>query len=269
MRVVIITGASEGIGAELARQMAAREGDRLALVLAARRAGKLEEVAAELRPHGCRVECIPTDVSDKSACEALITETVARLGRIDVLVNNAGMSAHANFETVTDEDLEWYQRLMVINLWSVIWLTHAALPHLLASKGQVVGVSSLAGLIGVPGRTAYSTTKFAMNGFLEALRAELGQKGLRVTLAYPGTVGTNIRKQGLATGGKAPGVSMLRDDKAMPVETCVRLIYRGMTRNRREVLMSPRDRIGRWLRLVAPGVVDRMAMVQIKQEFRP
>ncbi len=269
MKVIILTGASEGIGAELARQIATRDEGRVVVVLAARRRAALESVAAEMRAKGTRVEIIPTDVTDRAACRHLIDETVARLGRIDVLINNAGMSAHANFETIKDDDLAWYERLMVVNYWSVVWLTKAALPHLLASKGQVVGVSSLAGLIGVPGRTAYCSTKFAMNGFLEALRAELGHKGLRVTLAYPGTVDTNIRKQGFAQGGKAPGVSMLKEDKAMPVETCARLILAGMTRNKREVVMTRKARLGRWLRLIAPGVVDRMAMKEIKDGFRP
>ncbi|MGH1412976.1 MAG: SDR family oxidoreductase [Pelagimonas sp.] len=269
MKVIVITGASEGIGAELARQIAARDKGRAAVVLAARRQGALDAVAQEMRGMGTHVEVIVTDVTDRAACRHLIDETVARLGRIDVLINNAGMSAHANFSDTGDDDLAWYETLMVVNYWSVVWLTRAALPHLLATKGLVVGVSSLAGLVGVPGRTAYCSTKFAMNGFLEALRAELGHKGLRVMLAYPGTIDTAIRKQGFALGGKAPGVSMLKDDKAMPVATCARLILNGMDRGQREVLMTPKARFGRWLRLFAPGMVDRLAMKEIKDEFRP
>jgi hypothetical protein len=94
-------------------------------------------------------------------------------GRIDALINNAGMSAQALLEEVKAEDLAWYEHLMRINLWGSVWCTHAALPHLKASRGHIVAVSSLAGLVGVPGRTAYSATKFAMTGFFEALRAEL------------------------------------------------------------------------------------------------
>lgn len=269
MNVVIVTGASEGIGLELVTQMARKERGKLTLVLAARRADRLEEVAQKLRSLGTQVECIPTDISDKQACRHLIDETMRRTGRIDVLVNNAGMSAHANFEGTTDVDLEWFEKLMVINYWSVVWLTHAALPHLLASKGLVVGVSSVAGLVGVPGRTAYCGTKFAMNGFLEALRAELGHKGLRVMLAYPGTIDTNLRKHGFGPGGKAPGVSMIRDEKAMPVETCAALIYSGIEKGKREVLMTPKARFGRFLRLLAPALVDQMAMAEVKDAFKP
>ncbi|MFN3508978.1 MAG: SDR family oxidoreductase [Allorhizobium sp.] len=269
MKTIIITGASEGLGRELAHQIALREKGAVALVLAARNTVRLEELAAELRTHSTRIEVIPTDVTDKHACRHLIAETMARLGRIDVLVNNAGMSAHANFSNFTDADLDWSERLMVMNYWSVVWLTRAALPHLLASKGLVVGVSSVAGLVGVPGRTAYCATKFAMNGFLEALRAELAHKGLRVMIAYPGTIDTDLRKRGFGPGGAPAGISMIRDDRAMPVETCARLIREGMEKGRREVLMTPRMKLGRWLRLLAPQIVDRMAMKEVKAEFRP
>jgi len=269
MKTIIITGASEGIGRELARQIAAREQNAVALVLAARNTARLEELAAELRTQGARVEVISTDVTNRDACRHLIAETIKRLGRIDVLVNNAGMSAHANFEGFTDADFDWSERLMVMNYWSVVWLTKAALPHLLASGGLVVGVSSVAGLVGVPGRTAYCATKFAMNGFLEALRAELAHKGLRVMIAYPGTIDTDLRKRGYGPGGKPAGVSMIRDNSAMPVETCARLIREGMEKGRREVLMTPRMKLGRWLRLLAPQVVDRLAMKEVKAEYRP
>lgn len=269
MKTVIITGASEGIGRELARQMAEKEKGAVALVLAARNVARLEDLARELRGHGTRLDVIPTDVTDQQACRHLIVETINRLARIDVLVNNAGMSAHANFEGFTDADFDWSEKLMVMNYWSVVWLTQAALPHLIASKGLVVGVSSVAGLVGVPGRTAYCATKFAMNGFLEALRAELAHKGLRVMIAYPGTIDTDLRKRGFGPGGSPAGVSMIRDDRAMPVETCARLIREGMEKGRREVLMTPRMKLGRWLRLLAPQIVDRLAMKEVKAEFRP
>ena len=111
-------------------------------------------------------------------------------GRIDALINNAGVSAHALFADVKPQDLHWYENLMKINLWGSVWCTHAALPYLKASRGHIVAVSSLAGLIGVPGRTAYSASKFAMTGFFEALRAELKSSGVSVTIAYPGVVAT-------------------------------------------------------------------------------
>src|SRR5207237_3633894 len=156
----------------------------------------------------------------------LIDAALKSFGRIDALVNNAGMSAHANFEDVTD--LGWYETLMRINHWGSVWCTHAALPHLKASRGRLVAVASLAGLIGVPGRTAYSATKFAMTGFFEALRTELLDTGVSVTLAYPGVVATESRRHGGTAQGRAAGKSGLDEARAMPVEECARLIREGM-----------------------------------------
>ena len=113
---------------------------------------------------------------------------------------------------------------MRVNLWGSAWVTHAALPHLKASRGLIVAVSSLAGLVGVPGRTAYSASKFAMAGFFEALRTELRGAGVSVTTAYPGVVDTRIRYHGYNARGEAAGRSGLKEDGAMPVAECARLM---------------------------------------------
>lgn len=163
--VTIITGASEGIGAELARQLATRYGAGLSLVLAARKRKGLDTVADICRAKGSQVLVVPTDVSVEAQCRALIKATIDAFGRIDTLVNNAGVSAQALFQDVDAQDLHWYEDLMRANLWGSVWCTHAALPHIKQAQGRIVAVSSLAGLIGVPGRTAYSASKFAMTGF--------------------------------------------------------------------------------------------------------
>jgi short-subunit dehydrogenase len=267
MNVVIITGASDGIGAELARQMAQEEGSKLALVLAARGADKLEKVAEQCRQRGAQVLVRPTDVGQEDACRGLITDTVARFGRIDTLVNNAGMSAHALLEEVTD--LGWYEQLMRINLWGSAWCTHAALPHLIASKGRIVVVSSLAGLVGVPGRTAYSATKFAMTGFFEALRVEMVPHGVSVTLTYPGVVATEIRYRGFNAEGQAAGKSGLDERGAMSIEECARLIRVGAQRRQREVVMSAKGKLARWMKLIAPSLVDKLALAALNRDMRP
>lgn len=267
MSVVIITGASDGIGAELARQMAQAQGSSLQLVLAARSWDKLEKVANECRQLGAMVVVRPTDVSREQDCRALIADAVARFGGIDTLVNNAGMSGHALLEDV--QDLDWYEDLMRVNLWGSIWCTHAALPHLKASRGRLVAVSSLAGIVALPGRTAYSTTKFAMNGFFEALRIELAPHGVSVTVAYPGVVATDIRLRGYNAEGLPAGQSKLDEAGAMPVDVCARLICNGVERRQREVLMSAKGRLARWLKLIAPALVDRMALQALKHDARP
>ncbi len=264
MAVVIITGSSDGIGAELARQLAQEQGATLQLVLAARGADKLAAVAQSCEKLGAQVLVRPTDVAIEANCKGLIADTVARYGRIDTLVNNAGMSAHALLGEVVS--LDWYQRLMQINLWGSAWCTQAALPHLEAAQGRIVAVSSLAGLIGVPGRTAYCATKFAMTGFFEALRVELAAKGVSVTIAYPGVVATDIRYRGFNAQGQPAGRSGLDEAGAMSVETCARLIRQGMARRERDVVMSAKGKAGRWLKLIAPGLVDRLASAALKRE---
>ncbi len=154
---------------------------------------------------------------------------------------------------------------MRINHWGSVWCTHAALPHLKASRGRIVAVASLAGLVGVPGRTAYSGTKFAMIGFFEALRVELMQSGVSVTIAYPGVVATAIRHHGFNAQGQPAGKSGLDERGAMTVETCARLIVDGTEARKRDIVMSVNGRLARWMKLIAPGMVDRMALKALAQ----
>jgi short-subunit dehydrogenase len=269
MTTYVITGASDGIGAELARQLAARHRGAASLVLAARQHDKLVEVAAQCHETGADAIVVPTDVTREEDCRALIDTAVHSFGGIDCLVNNAGMSAHALFEEVAPADLGWYQDLMTVNLWGSVWCTHAALPHLKATRGQIVAVSSLAGLVGVPGRTAYSATKFAMTGFFEALRTELKPAGVAVTIAYPGVVATELRRRGYDAHGRPAGRSGLKEENAMSVRECAELILDGMDERRREVVMTARGKLGRLLKLVAPGVVENMALAALADQERP
>jgi short-subunit dehydrogenase len=264
VQVVIITGASEGIGAELARQWAASCRAQTALVLAARNVERLQAVANECAAHGTPVLVRRCDVSEQVDCRALIAATVERFGRIDVLVNNAGMSAHA--ELAATPDLAWTEQLMRINHWGSVWCTHAALPHLVASRGRIGAVSSLAGLVGVPGRTAYCATKFAMTGFFEALRVELADAGVSVTIAYPGVVDTEIRRRGFDAHGRPAGVSGLEESGAMPVADCARLILQGVQGRERDVVMTAKGRLGRWLKLIAPARVDALARKALRRD---
>jgi short-subunit dehydrogenase len=269
MTVFVITGASDGIGAEMARQLARTHGAGASLVLAARNQDKLEAVAGGCRALAAKALVVPTDVSDEAACRALIDRAMQECGRIDALINNAGVSAQALFGDVKAQDLHWYEKLMRVNLWGAVWCTHAALPHLKASRGHIVAVSSLAGLVGVPGRTAYSATKFAMTGFFEALRAELKSAGVSVTTAYPGVVATEIRYRGYNARGEPAGSSGLKEDDAMGVEECAGLILEGMAKRRREVVMTGRAKLARFIKLLAPGVVEDMALAALKDDVKP
>ncbi|MBV8031681.1 MAG: SDR family oxidoreductase [Betaproteobacteria bacterium] len=258
---ILITGASDGIGAELARQLA---GPGIDLVLAARNTEKLQETEKQCEARGAKALAIRCDVGVEADCRALVDRAVSAFGRIDILVNNAGVSGHAYLEEV--EDFAWYEAMMRVNFFGTLWCTRYALPHLRRRQGLVVGISSLAGKVGIPGRTAYSPSKFAQAGFLEALRVELMGSGVDVTVVYPGIVATGIRVNGYGADGRAAGTSGLKEDKAMSVEECARQIVEAMASRRRELVMTTRGKLGMWLKLIAPRLVDRMALAALKKE---
>jgi short-subunit dehydrogenase len=263
-KVFVITGASDGIGAELARQLAQH---RQRLVLAARSVDALEQVAGACRALGSQVIAVPTDVTVDDDCRRLIEIAVAAFGGIDVLINNAGVSMHARFADITD--FSTFERLWRVNCLGTIQCTRYAYPHLRATPGkrggQIVGVSSLAGKAGVPARTVYCMSKFAQSGFLDALRIEAKDDGISVTVVYPGIVATEIRRHGLNAQGEPAGFSGLTEKGAMPVDVCARLIIGAIHKRKRELIMTTQGKIGMWLKLVAPRWVDRMARAKIAQ----
>jgi len=252
--VVLITGASKGIGAELARQLAAKGAK---LVLAARSEDELGEIAAACRKAGAEVAAVKTDVAVDDECAAMVAAAVKAFGRIDTLVNNAGATMWAKFEDIADMSI--LQRIMQVNYMGAVYCTHHALPHLRASRGRIVGISSLAGRTGVPTRTGYSASKHAMTGFFDSLRIELDGSGVSVTMIYPGFVATGIRENATGPDGKPIAVSPVKEGEVMSVEDCARRIVTAIERREREVIMTARGRLGMWLKLLAPSLVDRIA----------
>ncbi|HEY2627890.1 MAG TPA: SDR family oxidoreductase [Usitatibacter sp.] len=252
--VVAITGASKGIGAELARQLAVK-GARL--VLAARSEEELEEVADDCRKLGANVVAVRADVSLERDCQALIAGAVLAFGRLDTLVNNAGATMWARFEDI--HDMSILERIMQVNYMGAVYCTYHALPHLKQSQGRIVGISSLAGKVGVPTRTGYSAAKHAMVGFFDSLRIEMEDSGVTVTMIYPGFVATGIRENATGPDGKPILVSPVKEGEVMSVEECARLIVKAMERRDREVVMTARGKMGQWLKLIAPALVDRIA----------
>jgi len=262
-KVIAITGASEGIGAELARQAA---GKGVWLALAARNLEKLESVATDCRLRGAEAVAIACDVAQEDDCRRFIDETLRKYSSLDILIANAGMSGHARFEEVSD--FAWYEALMRVNYLGSLYCTRYALPHLKRRRGQIVAVSSLAARVGVPGRTAYCPSKAAQTMFFEALRPEVKASGVDITVVYPGVVATDIRRHGYGPDGRPAGVSGLKEDKAMSVQQCARQILEATLARRRDLVMTLQGRIGLWLQLLAPGIVDRMAAKVVKQEPR-
>jgi short-subunit dehydrogenase len=257
--VVVITGASDGIGRELAFQLA-EQGAWLAL--AARHAEKLEEVAAQCLQLGGRVVVVPTDVAEQSQCKNLIERTVEEYSQVDTLINNAGITMWARFDDI--RDLTMVEQIMKVNYFGSVYCTHYALPHLKKSKGRIVGISSLAGRTGVPTRSGYAASKHAMAGFFDTLRIELADDGVSVTMIYPGFVATDVRRRAFGSDGKPLGRSPVREAEIMTAETCARLIVRAAVQRKRELVMTSRGKLGLWMKLIAPGLVDRVARKAIE-----
>jgi short-subunit dehydrogenase len=258
-KVVVVTGASQGIGKAFSLELATQ---RARMVLAARDEAALEAVAAECRARGAEALVVRTDVADEASCRALVEAAARRFGGIDLLVNNAGMGMLARFEDVTD--LSLYERLMRVNYLGSVYPTFYALPHLKRSRGQIVAVSSLAGLAGVPMRTAYAATKHAQVGFFDSLRVELGGTGVDVTLVCPYWVRSEIRRRAVGPDGKTVVASPVREDEVMTAEECARLMVRAVERRQRMLVMTLKGKLGRWVKLVAPALVDRMAATAVR-----
>ena len=258
--VVILTGASTGIGEALAHALAERGAW---LVLAARNAQKLETVAAECRARGGRSLVVATDVTDEVECRELVEHAVAEYGRIDTLINNAGLSMWMKLEDV--EDLSTIEYLMRVNFFGSMYCTYYALPYLKQTKGRIVAVASVAARTGIPTRTGYSASKHAMVGFFESLRIEVEDDGISVTIAFPDFVASGMHTRSLGADGKPLGHNPLQVDKLMTSEECAGLIIDGTAARKRQIVMSNRSRFGQWLKLIAPGKVDQIAKRAIER----
>jgi short-subunit dehydrogenase len=255
--VVVLTGASAGIGRELALQLAGsgQPGPRLAL--AARDRAKLEEVAADCRSRGAEVLVVPTDVAVEADCRRLVESAAAEFGGIDMLLLNAGQDMGSRFDELADTSV--LERIVRVNYLGPAWLTGAALPFLKSSRGRIVVVSSLAGLTGVPTRTGYAASKHALHGFFDSLRIELAGTGISVTLVCPDFVRSEIHRRALGPDGQAVGQSPLSEERIMPAAECARLILAAARARRRMALLSLRGRLGRFVQVFAPGLIDRIA----------
>ncbi len=252
--VTIITGASTGIGEELAYQLAQQGA---LLVLTARRLDELNRVAGKARSFGGKVITVSADVGNSVACKKIIDAAVTEFGRIDTLINNAGMTMWAKFADI--KDISMLERIMQVNYMGAVYCTHHALPYLVASHGRLVGVASLTGLVGVPTRTGYAASKHAMRGFFDSLRIELADEGVSVTMIYPGFVATGIRENATGADGKPARIDPVNQDDVMSAEKCADIIVRAIESRKREEIMTMKGKLGQWLKLIAPSVIDGMA----------
>jgi short-subunit dehydrogenase len=254
--VVIVTGASSGIGKALALRLA---GDSALLALAARNAERLAALAAECCRLGGDAVAVPTDVSDEVACRNLIEQTVERYGRIDALINNAGFTQSAALADLPD--LMVFKQVLAVNLLGVVHCTYHALPHLRATGGRIVNIASLGGKVAVPGNTSYSASKFGVVGFSDALRVELVSAGVSVTVVCPYWVVTEFHERFVDAQGRPFGARgrAIYTDKMMTAERCAQITLDAAWRRQREVVMWP-GALAAWLKLLAPGLLDRIVL---------
>jgi len=252
-KAVIITGASSGIGKALAIEFAKRGAN---LVLGARQYVTLCEIAQSLeKEYNIKALAVQCDVVLETDCEHLIKQTILTFGKIDVLVNNAGISMRALFK---DTDVQVLKSLMDVNFWGMVYCTKYAMPELLKTKGTVVGVSSIAGYKGLPGRTGYSASKFAMNGFLDALRIENLKTGVHVLTACPGFTASNIRNTALNKDGAQQGESTLHEEKMMTADQVATIIVDGVQNRARTLIMTGQGKLTVLLSKILPAVLDKL-----------
>ncbi|TAF44872.1 MAG: SDR family oxidoreductase [Sphingobacteriales bacterium] len=263
-KLIIITGASSGIGLACAHECAKRGAN---LVLAARQYVKICEIANSLQSqYGIKALAVQTDVASETDCEQLIKQSMYTFGKIDVLINNAGISMRALFASL---DLDVLRKVMDINFWGTVYCTKYALPHLLESKGTLVAVSSIAGFKGLPGRTGYSASKFAINGFLESLRIENLKTGLNVMLACPGFTASNIRNVALNSQAQSQGESSMDEDKMMTATQVAAIILDGVQHHKRQLIITGQGKLTVFMQKFFPSLLDKLVYNHFKKEKDP
>lgn len=259
-KVIIITGASSGIGLATARLFA---GMGAKLSLAARSIDRLESLASELTDDRSRILCIKTDVSVEEDCRRLIEETVRRFGKIDILINNAGISMRAPF---LDVNLEVIEKLMNVNFWGTVYCSKYALPEILKTKGSIAGVISTAGYVAIPGRTGYVTSKYAIRGFLETLRIEHLYDGINILVFAPGYTASNVRNAALLADGSPQGYSPKDEGKLMSAEKVAEKLAYGLYRRKKEMILTALGYWDIWLYRRFPRLMDRVQLHYIRRK---
>lgn len=256
-KTVIVTGASSGIGLASSRLFASLGAN---VVMAARRLEVLENEALGMGPN---VLCVRADVSKEEDCRILVEKTVERFGGIDILVNNAGISMRAMFR---DLDLKVIRSLMDVNFWGTVYCTKYALPWLLSSKGSVVGVISIAGFAGLPARTGYSSSKYAVRGFLDTLRIEHLYDGLHVMVFAPGFTASNVRNAALTADGTPQGRTPRDEGSMMSAEECALHLAEGLRKRRREVVLTPVGKLTVLMHRLFPSITDKLEFDYMAKE---
>jgi short-subunit dehydrogenase len=263
-KVVIITGGTSGIGKACAFAFGAAGAK---VVISGRDEQKLQETSRDLASKGIIHLAVKSDVGQQTEAEKLVQAAVQQFGRLDILINNAGISMRALFQ---DLELDVIKQVMDINFYGTVYVTKYALPYILNSKGSIIGISSIAGYRGLPGRTGYSASKFAMQGFLEALRTEVMHQGVHVMVACPGFTASNIRNTALNAQGAIQRESPRAEEKMMSAEEVAIRILNATRRRQREVIMTTQGKVTVFLNKWLPGLTDKLVYrVMAKEKDSP
>lgn len=257
-KVVVVTGASSGIGKALAFEALSRGAN---VAVCARSLDKLLSVYSDIDED--KILCFAADVTRKEDCMRFIDAAVSKWGRVDVLLNNAGISMRALFE---DTDVSVLEELMNVNFFGAVYCTKAALPYILKQKGIIVGVSSIAGYRGIPARTGYAASKFALQGFLECLRTELLHSGTHVMWVAPGFTSSNIRNVARSADGSVQGETPLNEKGLMSAERCAEIVLDAVKKRKRTVVMTLIGKLTVWVNWVLPSFVDKRAYTHFLNE---
>lgn len=259
-KVVVITGGSSGIGKALAFELG-KAGAKIAIT--GRNATLLREVSAQLSEQHIQHLALVADVSIEQDNQRMAQQVVEHFGGIDMLINNAGITMRAMFE---ETDSSVFHKVMNINFFGTLYATKYCLPHIKLRKGSIVGVSSVAGYRGLPVRSGYSASKFAMNGFLEALRAELLNTGVHVLTVCPGFTTSNIRVAALGKTGEVTGETVRDENKMMPAEEVAKRIRRAIEKRKKEVIFTNMGFWTVWLNKLFPRLVDKLVVMTLAKE---
>ncbi len=259
-KVALVTGASEGIGKALAIE-AAKRGFNVGLM--ARNEATLKVVADNCKAEGVMVSIYVGDVSIEADCQSFANQCIRELGGINVLINNAGISMRAVF---AETELSVIKKLMDVNFWGTVYCTKYCLDELLKNKGSVVGISSIAGFKGLPARTGYSASKFAINGFLESLRTENLKTGLHVLIACPGYTASNIRNAALDKSGKAQGETPLNESNLVQPREVANQIWNAIEKKKMYLILTFQGKMAVWINKWFPALADRLTFNHIRKE---
>ncbi len=259
-KVVVITGGSSGIGKALAERFG-EEGSKI--LITGRNKQGLDITVNELRKRNIDIHGFQGDVSIEQDNKAMAEEAIRLFGTIDILINNAGISMRALFSEV---EIDVVKKVMDINFYGALYATHYCLPEITKNKGSVVGISSIAGFLGLPGRTGYSSSKFALNGFLGVLRTELFKTGVHVLTACPGFTASNIRKHALTKDGHEQGESPREEQKMMTAEECAHHIYHAVVKRKRTLVLTGEGKLAVWLHKWWPSMAERLVYYVMAKE---